>query len=615
MSQNAKPNYFSMRTALVFFLLLIVPLYSLKAQTDEDEEEEVAEETAFTTISLSEMNRMIRSGEDEIYLQDLIIKPSAEDKQFLIDKIFFSIYEIPSPADKPLSLYLYNCRFEFDLDAAISFKGWKFNRLNIVGTNTTSPLTFDECSQTGAYPIRLENCHFNHVIRFSGTENSLQHLRVEKCSFSRQMLVEQSIGDFRIVNSHFVADTSWFASLDQEQTYYQLDLRNTQVSSLELYHVEFGQNNPENIYSINLSGSNVGKALLLFVRAHTLNLTDATIEKSFLADSLDIAHYVAVQNFDFPAENTNLPWYNIGGEKLCIFLSEGTEKDIPYQPKTLESVSRTLFYNELMACYKKFNVLYETRGDKMSANACYIEIKDIQTRQQKQLYQTTGEPNYYIGYQLNVVAKFLSDYATNPARSLIIIFWIIFIFALFYMFTYSEWDGINYAYFERQYSILTEYFTTDKSLKDLYCSNEEEQKEHYETLRNAYLSKKSELPAAIRLMGTPLYGAWKFRHKLTLWIYEKIEFLHGSWDSLPNNRKILIGGFTALLMFFYLCFVLIVKFINSYMLSLNILVSLGFGKTPEQIVPLYISILQGFIGWFVLTIFSITLLSQMLQNV
>jgi len=51
------------------------------------------------------------------------------------------------------------------------------------------------------------------------------------------------------------------------------------------------------------------------------------------------------------------------------------------------------------------------------------------------------------------------------------------------------------------------------------------------------------------------------------------------------------------------------------MLSLNILVSLGFGKTPGQIVPLYISILQGFIGWFVLTIFSITLLSQMLQNV
>jgi len=68
-------------------------------------------------------------------------------------------------------------------------------------------------------------------------------------------------------------------------------------------------------------------------------------------------------------------------------------------------------------------------------------------------------------------------------------------------------------------------------------------------------------------------------------------------------------------MFFYLCFVLIVKFIISYMLSLNILVSLGFGKTPGQIVPLYISILQGFIGWFVLTIFSITLLSQMLQNV
>lgn len=602
-----------MKAIPIFFWLLMFPLTLIFAQTEE--EEEVEEPQIFTTISLSEMNRIINSGEDEIFLQDFIIKPSAEDKQFLTDKIFFSIYEIPSPADKALSLYLYNCRFEFDLDAAISFKGWKFNRLNIVRTNTTSPLSFDDCSQTGAYPIRFENCVFNHVLRFTGTENSLQHLRMEKCVFSHQLIVNQNVDDLKLINSHFTANTNWLAGLDPEQTYYQLDLHKTQIESLELYRVQFEQQLPENVYSVNLERAVLGKVLMQFIRAHTFNFTDATIEKSLLADSLEISHFIAVQNFDFPAENTNLPWYNLAGEKLCVFISEGTDKHLPYQPKSAEEVSRTLFFNELMACYKKINVMYEARGDKMSANASYIEIKDLQTRQQKQLYKTTGEPNYYIGYQLNVMAKFLSDYATNPARSLIIIFWIVFIFALLYMITYSEWDGINYAYFERQYAILAEYFTTDKSLRELYCSNQEEQKEHYETLRNAYLSKKSELPAAIRLMGTPLYGAWKFRHKLTLWIYDKIEFLHGSWNSLPNKRKILISGFTAMLMLFYLCFILIVKFINSYMLSLNILVSLGFGKTPEQIVPLYISIVQGFVGWFVLTIFSITLLSQLLQNV
>jgi hypothetical protein len=115
-------------------------------------------------------------------------------------------------------------------------------------------------------------------------------------------------------------------------------------------------------------------------------------------------------------------------------------------------------------------------------------------------------------------------------------------------------------------------------------------------------------------MGAPLYGAWKFRHRLTLWIYDKLEFLHGSWLQIPARRKVTASIGIGFLLVLYFVFVVLVKFINSYILSMNLLVSLGFGKTPEQIIPLYISIIQGVVGWFVLTFFSITLLSQMVQN-
>jgi hypothetical protein len=601
-----------MKAFPLFLWLLMFPLTLVFAQMDE--EEEVEDQAMRTNISLTEMVSMIRSGGDEIFLQDLLITLSKDDDRFLVDKIFFKVYEIPAPSDKPLSLYLYNCSIDLGGSNAISFRNWNFNRLNIIGLQTRTPVTFDECSQTGAYPIRFENCIFNHALRFSGEDNRLKQLRIEKCTFVNQLIINQKITEFRLINSYFAADSNWFSNLDQEQTFYQLDLHNTHIESLELFRVEFDRQLPENLYSINLGGAVIGKLFLQFIRAHTLNFTDASIEKSFLADSLDICGYVAVQNFDFPAENTNLPWHNFSNEKLCVFISEGTDKHLPYQPKSTEAVSRTLFFNELMACYKKFNDMYETRGDKISANACYIEIKDLQTRQQKQLYETTGEINYLIVYYLNRIAKHLSDYATNPARSIFVIQWIILLFALFYMFTFSEWDGINFRYFLRQYEILTEYFMSDKSLRELYCHNQEEQSEQFESLRSANHSRRASLPAAIRFMGAPLYGAWKFRHRLTLWIYDKLEFLHGSWLQIPARRKVTASIGIGFLLVLYFVFVVLVKFINSYILSMNLLVSLGFGKTPEQIIPLYISIIQGVVGWFVLTFFSITLLSQMVQN-
>lgn len=184
-----------------------------------------------------------------------------------------------------------------------------------------------------------------------------------------------------------------------------------------------------------------------------------------------------------------------------------------------------------------------------------------------------------------------------------------------YMLTYSEWDGINFNYLEKQYFILSEYFMTDKSLKDLYLRDFGDKQAYYERLKGLFKDKKTEIPFSIRLLGSPLYGAWQFRQKLTFWLYDKVEFMHGSWKNLNKNKKFTVGVIVITGILFYSIFLFAVKFINSFFLSINMFVSLGFGKTPEQTIPMYISIIQGFVGWFMLTIFTITLLSQMVQNV
>jgi hypothetical protein len=62
-----------------------------------------------------------------------------------------------------------------------------------------------------------------------------------------------------------------------------------------------------------------------------------------------------------------------------------------------------------------------------------------------------------------------------------------------------------------------------------------------------------------------------------------------------------------------LVFDVFVKFLNALTLSINTFTTLGFGEIPTSGIPRYLCILQGFIGWFMLSIFSVALISQLLN--
>jgi hypothetical protein len=57
---------------------------------------------------------------------------------------------------------------------------------------------------------------------------------------------------------------------------------------------------------------------------------------------------------------------------------------------------------------------------------------------------------------------------------------------------------------------------------------------------------------------------------------------------------------------------LAVSFINALTLSLNSFTTLGFGNIPTHGLARYVCIVQGFIGWFLLSIFTVALINQVL---
>jgi hypothetical protein len=89
-------------------------------------------------------------------------------------------------------------------------------------------------------------------------------------------------------------------------------------------------------------------------------------------------------------------------------------------------------------------------------------------------------------------------------------------------------------------------------------------------------------------------------------ITSKARLLADFKDFAEKNDKGRLKPFLALVVGFA------ISVVNAITLSLNSFVTLGFGTIPTTGAARYVCILQGFIGWFLLSIFTVSLINQIL---
>jgi Ion channel len=63
----------------------------------------------------------------------------------------------------------------------------------------------------------------------------------------------------------------------------------------------------------------------------------------------------------------------------------------------------------------------------------------------------------------------------------------------------------------------------------------------------------------------------------------------------------------------FLLWGLIMRLINGFTLSLNAFVTLGYGEIEAKGIARYFCVIEGLVGWFLLSVFSVSLISQILQ--
>ncbi len=608
---------FELLMALIFVLFLSqLPTACFSQEEEEVLEEEVVEQEQVENeiMSLTRLLSELITSQGDVILTNKTIVIGEDDESLMEDKIFYQEYQLNAPDYKGHKVFFYDCKFELSADNPLTFYGWKFAKLNFVGCSFDMPLKFSDCNITSGYPLLFENCEVVNSLTFEHSFDQISAIRLTNNRFSKQLIIRANVAQMTIDHCQFIANPLLFSKMDEERTHYQLLATFIEVGEWKMDYCTFVSSELSNVYAVNFEGTEMGKLSMFSNQMSSLNFTDAGVEKALLIDSLAVKNYIGIQNFDFPEANTNIPWDNLKGQKFALFQTELSDLVIPYQAKTDAQLGKTLMYNDLISMYKKINKLYLERGDIQSANGSYVEIKEIETSRQRYIQKVNPSTSNYVNLLLNQVLSYFSDYATNPGKSVRRAWELLLLFTFLYMLTFSEWDGMNYSYYLKQYKLFAEYLTSKKDIKMVYKKKDVPDVDLMEEIREDYLRKHRKVPKAIVLFGEPLHLLGRMRMIMMPRLITFFNFQKEDWASLNAKRKVWSGLMIFLIVVSFLAYVLVVKFFNGLIMSLNSFVVIGFGALPEKGLAMYICIIEGIIGWFLLTIFTITLFSQVLQG-
>lgn len=307
---------------------------------------------------------------------------------------------------------------------------------------------------------------------------------------------------------------------------------------------------------------------------------------------------------------------------LKYLIEQDSELDYEelYKNDTVFSNYKNKHKLELTDSYKfemqqlgQFYDFYKLQHDSDYANEVYIEFKDLETKRYAYLYKKDPSFNSYFTWKINQFLKMFSGYGTNPSLSIIFSLYVILIFAFVYMLFPNSWETGKKNKLMNRLRFFTKYFRQKEGIREIYEEEQQESVMSYNEFKKYMHSSKKEIPSYFLWLTKPIYYFSSYNYKMKGRILKHTDILKGRWVDLPKRRKIITSLIIAFWIIGLIVIDLLIKFFNALTLSINTFTTLGFGEIPIKGIPRYLAIIQGSIGWFMLTIFSVSLISQLLN--
>jgi hypothetical protein len=221
--------------------------------------------------------------------------------------------------------------------------------------------------------------------------------------------------------------------------------------------------------------------------------------------------------------------------------------------------------------------------------------------------------NNFFQYKINDFLSFFCDYGTNPAKSTVISVYVILFFAFIYFIFPSQKDNLQLEKLVKKIKSLNSYVIKNEETERSKDRKNKKILQDLEQLHFFLNQSNQKMPSVFRLIGKPFYYMSLFYYKMNQWFFQHYYLQNRDWQSTDKKTRFSNG---LIISFYFLVFVfsgIFMRSINAITLSLNSFVTLGYGEISARGVSRYLAVLEGLIGWFLLGIFSVSLISQMLQ--
>lgn len=609
-----------MKRLLTITALILLTSYSAFAQ----------DEIQYEEYSFTEFFQMIEAEESGVFsLKNAFIIPDTlTDKSFFVQLSRINFYgkNDPVPIRDTLviekALRLTNVQFFLNVpgggSAVLSFLHFK---KSVVLTNVTNLFLASSTFEEGLW-MRFGNNIHDLMNDFSGKVSNA--FIIQHCDFKNEIhhdysatgskerlplwfsLNESTIttsingysGRSSIVNGNYFV-TSLFSNEFKGSGRVKIDNKGTENYFLKNNHFE-------------------APIVELFQNIESNTLFDIT------GNTFD--HYVALSIGALP-DIATFEWSQFANKSLAsksIYDGLGITLDTAaindrYSTENLKRfANRTAIEDEFY--YKKGQRLkgylmrfYKAQNDRKNTNAVFIESKDLETKRLKYLHRSDPTFKTFFSWKINQFLKIFSAYGTEPANAIVFSVYVILIFALVYLFFPNHWDSHGKNRIIDRFSFFFKYMKKDAGMQDVYLEEKQSEILAYSDYKELIEGSGKEVPKFFQATALPMYKWAISGTKLTASFLSKIDVMKGTWSELPASKRV---GKSALLITAFLIaliYDIFIKMLNALMLSINTFTTLGFGEIPIKGLPRYLAIIQGFIGWFMLTIFSVSLISQLLK--
>jgi hypothetical protein len=614
-------------------LFLLAVLFSIQS---------FSQETKFKEYSYTEFFKLIEEEKDTIFsLENAIIKINPiTDNGFLITQDEFISIATNRQKFKEFEVFK-KINKEINLNN-VQFKFYNRNIANpkiaiIKNIEFLKPVSFINVTD-----VLLQNIRFNSKVSIEYTKEFKELDNYKKFEFAQIILFDSclfnnSLGIFKSRQNKSRIQFNISNSLIKPQKPSKIEDSpfplGLQINFYNSWSFGFSNNQVEDygtsrifiddVDEVNFSNNTFTNPLLLWLVKKNGNLTEVInnhFEKQLLLELTKDVN--STLSLDYKQFNKNLFTYNVNS----YFLNEHQYAESDFKPDNARISNRNInFYIKHVAienefAYKKeqklkaelYN-LYKQTFDNDFANLVYIDMKDLETKRLEYLYSISPSFDTFFTWKINQFLKVFSAYGTKPSKAVIFSMYVILLFAFIYLLFPNSWDSHGRKRIMNRYAFFFKYMNKKSGIHEVYLDNQKEDLLEFDEFKALVAQQGKTVPKFFTATALPLYKWAISGTKLSAGILKRVDIMKGTWSDLPKSKRIwksilLIGAFSIAVIYDIL-----IKMLNALMLSINTFTTLGFGEIPIKGLPRYLAIIQGFIGWFMLTIFSVSLISQLLN--